>query len=178
MWTWGDGIYKYRSIFLFWSSNFISATKQLLEIENLYLFSNISPTLRFEEGVIEFGAKFTIQWCFYKDAIQDLMFKKFLYISLRFFFFYYVPWDDTKSNERLKRRILLLTFPKRIKEKLFCQTQFSLSQMVDFSDILHLPSAIIYVKLTLAKRKSIYLIWRPILDLNVSNISLMTHTTK
>ena len=72
----------------------------------------------------------------------------------------------------------MLTFPKRIKEKQFCQTQFSLGQMVDFSDILHLPSAIIYVKLTLAKRKSIYLIWRPILDLNVSNISLMTHTTK
>ena len=27
----------------------------------MYLFSNISLTLRFEDGVIEFGAKFTIQ---------------------------------------------------------------------------------------------------------------------
>lgn len=33
----------------------------MLEIENMYLFSNISLTLRFEDGVIEFGAKFTIQ---------------------------------------------------------------------------------------------------------------------
>ena len=68
------GIYKYRSIFLFWSSNFISATNQMLEIENMYLFSNISLTLRFEDGVIEFGAKFTIQWCFYNDDINDLIF--------------------------------------------------------------------------------------------------------
>lgn len=46
----------------------------MLEIENMYLFSNISLTLRFEDGVIEFGAKFTIQWCFYNDDINDLIF--------------------------------------------------------------------------------------------------------
>ena len=70
-------------------------------------------------------------------------FERFLSDSLHsFFLLSRIPLGRYKNQTKRKwwgEENLLLTFPKRIKEKLFCQTQFSLSQMVDFSDILHLP---------------------------------------